>query len=169
MRKMILFVLAASAATAALGADTAPKDAPPRGRWAQAQQVMARMRAQHADDVALLIGLRPDQRPALDTFLAAVMPQHGDRDRGERRPMGDAPAPDAAPEGTIARLDKMAAHVDRADTEAKQRIEATRTFYAGLTPDQQRRFDALERLHHGAMRQRMMGHGGPGPRDMGEH
>lgn len=156
MRKMILFTLAACAATAAIAADPAPQGAP-HGHGARPE--FAQMRARHADDVALLIGLRPDQRPALDAFLATIMPSH---DEGHA-PMGDMPMPPAGDEGTLARLDKMSAHVDRANAEAKQRIEATRKFYAGLTPDQQRRFDALERLHHGAMHERMgmMRHGHP--------
>jgi hypothetical protein len=54
----------------------------------------------------------------------------------------------------------MSAHLDRRDADAKQKIDATRKFYAGLTPEQQRRFDALERLHHGAMHGRMGMHGG---------
>ncbi len=160
MRKMILFTLTACAATMAIAADPAPQGAQ-HGRWARPD--FAQMRARHADDVALLIGLRPDQRPALDAFLATIMPPHGERESGEGGPpMGDAATP-GANEGTLARLDKMSAHVDRANAEAKQRIEATRKFYAGLSPDQQRRFDALERLHHGAMHGRlgMRGHGRP--------
>ena len=165
MRKMILFTLTACAATMAIAADPAPQGAQ-HGRWARPD--FAQMRARHADDVALLIGLRPDQRPALDALLATIMPPHGEREHGEgHAAMGDMSAPPAVDEGTLARLDKMSAHVDRANAEAKQRIEATRKFYAGLTPDQQRRFDALERLHHGAMHERMgmgmgmMGHGRP--------
>lgn len=160
MRKMILFTLTACAATMAIAADPAPQGAQ-HARWARPD--FAQMRARHADDVALLIGLRPDQRPALDAFLATIMPPHGERQGGEGRPpMGDAAAP-SANEGTLARLDKMSAHVDRANAEAKQRIEATRKFYASLTPDQQRRFDALERLHHGGMHEHMgmRGHGDP--------
>ena len=65
----------------------------------------------------------------------------------------------------------MSAHVDRANAEAKQRIAATRKFYTSLNPDQQRRFDALERLHHGAMHERMGMHEGGwgherGPKEM---
>ncbi|HLZ79597.1 MAG TPA: Spy/CpxP family protein refolding chaperone [Sphingomonas sp.] len=160
MRKMILFTLTACATTMAIAADPAPRAAPHEH---EARPDFAQMRARHADDVALLIGLRPDQRPALDAFLATIMP-HGEREGGEGHPaMGDMPAPPAAEEGTLARLDRMSAHVDRANVEAKQRIEATRKFYASLTPDQQRRFDALERLHHGAMHERMgmRGHGRP--------
>jgi hypothetical protein len=160
MRKMILITLTACAATMAIAADPAPQGAQP-GRWARPD--FAQMRVRHADDVALLIGLRPDQRPALDAFLTTIMPPRGDRNGGEGRPpMGDAAA-STGNETTLARLDKMSAHIDRANAEAKQRIDATRKFYAGLTPDQQRRFDALERLHHSAMHERMgmRGHGRP--------
>lgn len=163
MRKIVLFTLAACAATAAIAADPAPQGAQ-HGHWARPD--FAAMRARHADDVALLIGLRPDQRPALDAFMATIHPPRGEREGGEGRPPMDDAAMPTANEGTLARLDTMSAHIDHANAEAKQRIEATRKFYASLTPDQQRRFDALERLHHEGMRGHMgmMGHGHGGGR-----
>ena len=83
--------------------------------------------ANRADDMALLLGLRPDQRPALDEFLGKIAPPPpGDGDR--RGP------PDAA------RMQAMMA--------------AMQQYRDSLTPDQQARFDALERMRHG------MGHMG---------
>jgi Spy/CpxP family protein refolding chaperone len=83
--------------------------------------------ASRADDMALLLGLRPDQRPALDEFLGKIAPPPpGDGDR--RGP------PDAA------RMQAMMA--------------AMQQYRDSLTPDQQARFDALERMRHG------MGHMG---------
>ncbi len=168
MRTLFLIALAAGLAAPALAADPATPARGPHAGWARPD--FAKMRAQHVDDVALLIGLRADQRPALEAFLSTIEPQHGPRDGDMRPPMDDTPP--AAGEGTLARLDRMSAHLDRRDADAKQKIEATRKFYTSLTPDQQRRFDALDRLHHGAMRERMghggwdHGRGGPGGKDM---
>jgi len=83
--------------------------------------------ASRADDMALLLGLRPDQRPALDEFLGKIAPPPaGDGDR--RGP------PDPA------RMQAMMA--------------AMQQYRDSLAPDQQARFDALERMRHG------MGHMG---------
>ncbi len=166
MRKLILFALTVGAATAAIAADPAPQG-PPRGHWDPAafQQMRAKMQARRADDISLLIGLRADQRSALDAFLASMEPQH--REWGKDRAAGGAPKPPAGDGTFLAGLDQMSARVDRSDAEAKQHIEAARKFYASLSPDQQRRFDALDRLHHDHMRGGHMGggmmrHGGPG-------
>jgi periplasmic protein CpxP/Spy len=143
MLKTLLTVLAVPAlAGTAIAADSPPP--PAHGGWNR--EAFEQMRAQHekarADDMAMLIGLRPDQRPALDGFLATMHPQRPDRMGGgqDGKPGDDA--------GTLARLDSMSAHIDRRDAEAKRRIDATRSFYTSLTPDQQKRFDALARLGH---------------------
>jgi hypothetical protein len=170
MRKLILFALTVGAATVAIAADPAPQG-PSRGHWDPAafQQMRAKMQARRADDIALLLGLRPDQRPALDAFLATMEPPHREWDKD--RAAGGAPKPPAGDESFLTGLDKMSAHIDSKDAEAKQHIEAARKFYTSLSPDQQRRFDALERLrrdhgrgggHHG-MRGPRGGMGGHGP------
>jgi hypothetical protein len=117
----------------------------------------ADMEARRADDMAVLIGLRADQRPAFDHFLQSMKPTWGrpdDRD-AERAPR--APVVDAS---FSARLDAMQASADRRNAAAKQRIDAARQFYASLTPDQQHRFDALERLRHQHGHSRHFGMGG---------
>jgi len=176
MRKMILFTLAATVATAAFAADGA-QPGQQQGGWqrpdaAQMQQFRAKMearraqmQARRASDVALLLGLRPDQRPALDAYLAAMRPQH----KWGQHQMGGMGQQQGGEPGTLAQLDKMAARADQMDAKIKQRIEATRAFYSSLSPDQQQRFDALRRLRReGKMRHRwgmmhrrggMMGHG----------
>lgn len=170
MRTLFLIALAAGLAAPALAADPATPARAPHAGWARPD--FAKIRAQHVDDVALLLGLRADQRPALDAFLSAIEPHHGFREGGMRPPEGATPP--SADEGTLARLDRMSAHLDRRDADAKQKIDATRKFYTSLTPDQQHRFDALDRLHHHAMGERMgmrggwqgHGRGGHGGKDM---
>lgn len=156
-------IAAGSIATSAIvvAAEPAPQA---RAAWMQDRAAaFAKMRQRRADDLALLIGLRPEQRPALDAMLAAMEPPH--RDWGRERTDGEKPAAD---DGMIARLDRMSARIDARSTAAKAKLDTLRRFYAGLSPDQKLRFDALERLRHdhdrmgrhGGMRGGM--HGGPG-------
>lgn len=141
MRPSLLALLATPALLAATATLADPPAPPPGGDAAQAP-------AGRADDMALLLGLRPEQRPALDEFLGATMPppppgdgeaagrkDHGDKDRG------------GPPDGAM----------------MQTRMEAMQRFRATLSPDQQMRFDALERLRHGmGPRHRW---GGPPPQE----
>ena len=89
-------------------------------------------RAQHLRDV---LQLRADQDGALKAYLAATEPKAWDRD-GPKRDVSDAaPKPLTTPE----RLDRETEHLNR----AKARIDATRAFYAALSPSQKKAFDAL--------------------------
>jgi len=161
---IILSFAAASIAAPVLAADQSP---PPQGGWQRpsAEQIEAHhaaMQAKRSGDIALLLGLRADQKPALDTFLASARPQgmHGGHDRGHA-PGAASPASDG---GTIASLDRMDQRIDARDADAKQRIAATKRFYASLSPDQQQRFDAMAQLMHGHF-----AHGGMGGHGEGRH
>lgn len=89
-------------------------------------------RAQHLRDV---LQLRADQDGALKAYLAATEPKGWDKD-GPKRDVADAePKPLTTPE----RLDRETEHLNR----AKARIDATRAFYAALSPSQKKAFDAL--------------------------
>ncbi len=156
--------------TAPLLADQSP----PGAGWqrpspAQIAAHHAAMEAGRAADIALLLGLRADQRAALDSFLAqAHGPARHEHARDHDRMRGDAQP--AAPEGTVAALDRMTQDIDERDADAKQRIAATKRFYSSLTPDQQQRFDAMMHLMHaGPWHHGMDGHamGGPGMGGLG--
>jgi protein CpxP len=132
--------LAASAAVltfacAALGQDqpTAPRQPPTaeqRAQWREQRQT------EHAQRLTALLNLRPDQQPALQALMAAMAPgEH------ERR-AGDAEAQLTTPQ----RLDRMADHMARREAEFHKRADAIRTFYAALSPEQQKAFDALPML-----------------------
>jgi len=155
MRLVIIASFVAALGAAPLFAADAP---PAQGGWQhhspqQMEAHRAEMEAKRSADIALLLGLRADQKPGLDGFLATMHP-HGMHDgHGMDHKRGDMPAPGS--EGTIASLDRMSQHIDAHDAEAKQRIETTKRFYASLTPDQQRRADALMHLMHDHF-----GHGG---------
>lgn len=176
-------ILAALLVTAALpaAAQTAPApDGAPmmhrdpammQQRHAAMQQHFADMQRRHADDLALLLDLKPAQRPALDAYLASS--HHG---MGEgpmaRRPEGPPNAERAAPSFTQ-RLDRMDEAAGRRAEAEHRRIAATKAFYTSLDPHQQQLFDAMMRLRHGGGERghrgmgggRMRGGhpGGPGP------
>jgi Spy/CpxP family protein refolding chaperone len=132
----ILVLAATLSAGTAVAADP-PLPPPPPGAGS------AQNAASRADDMVLLLGLSPEQRPALDDFLGATMPLprggedrdgDGDRDGGDRRSGGgDRSGPPAG--GWM-----------------QARMEAAQRFRAALSPDQQMRFDALERLRRGTRR-----------------
>jgi Spy/CpxP family protein refolding chaperone len=151
----IVIAAAVTMSGAAMAADQ-PDASHPGWNRAAMQEMRAKREARRADDVALLLGLRPDQRPAFDQFLQSMKPPHGGP--GDERGPG-RPKPSSEDMTTATRLDSMDASADRRNTMSKQKIAATRAFYTSLTPEQQRRFDALDRLrrdhrhgHRGGMR-----------------
>ncbi|MEG3083425.1 Spy/CpxP family protein refolding chaperone [Sphingomonas sp. PB2P12] len=117
-----------------------PRDGPPP------RIDVARMQAREVDDMALVLALRPDQRPALAAFVQSMapppLPLRGG-DRGQDR--GDDAGPD---ESFTRRLDRMAQDSARRSEEDGRRITAARTFYASLDPAQRPTFEALMRLRH---------------------
>ncbi|EJL24610.1 Protein of unknown function (DUF1520) [Caulobacter sp. AP07] len=105
-------------------------------------------RAQHLRDV---LQLRSDQDGALKAYLAAIEP----KDRADwKRDDEDGPK---APLTTPQRLDREAEHMARAAEAFKARAAATRSFYAALSPSQQKAFDALGPMlgGHGPMMRRI--------------
>lgn len=110
------------------------------------------MMKQHMEDLKTVLRLRPDQEPALQAFLEAHRPpEMGMMEHG----MGhDGPPP--APKSTPERLADEAKR-DQAMAAQREKMRAALSkFYAALTPDQQKVFDALQRLGGGH------GPGGPG-------
>lgn len=135
----------------AVTAQAQPSGPPAMGGMKAMHEAMS---AQRAEDLKIILRLRPEQEPALAAFMAAHRPNammmHGPGD------MQTTPKALSTPE----RLSEMA----RRDAEMAAAREAQRQalarFYAILTGDQQKVFDAAMRLQGGA-------HGGtdgPGPR-----
>ncbi|WCM88371.1 Spy/CpxP family protein refolding chaperone [Acidovorax sp. NCPPB 3576] len=123
----------------------------PRHRMPSPEQRKAHME-QRANALQQKLQLTPAQQPAWETFKAAMQPQ----ERGAR----------LDPKGldqltTPERIDRMRAMRAQHSAEADRRDEATKAFYAALTPAQQKTFDQESRRMH-----RHPGMGGP--RD-GEH
>ena len=125
----------------------------------QRLQDMMQMRARRIHDV---LNLRPDQDAALKTLLSSLTPPHHDESQGEamRRHGPEEMANLTTPQ----RLDQMAAHMAEHQAEFQRHAAAIKQFYAALSPEQQRTFDAVPELiggHH---------HMGPdGPGGMGHH
>ena len=114
--------------------------------------MIAQMQVREADDMALLLNLRAEQRPALIAFLRSMAPPPPPPPPPYR---DGQDAPDASPptDGFADHLDRMAADSARRSAADTQRIGAAKTFYGSLDPAQRRAFEALIRLRHG-----------PGPR-----
>ena len=113
----------------------------------------AEMRAHMAERMSAVLQLTPQQKPALDAFLAAMAPPEGARQdrREDRAKMRDMTTPQ--------RLDAMAAHMAERQQAFARRADATKRFYAQLTPSQQKAFDAMGPMGRGMGGP---GQGGPG-------
>lgn len=140
-------------AVAALAAPAAmAQPMPPGHPGMDGDAMMARMKArheamakQHLEDLRTVLRLRPDQEPALAAFVAAHRPPPGG-------PMGSpmagkmGPGDDDAALTTPQRLERQAKREAEMDAQKAKRREALAKFYAALSPDQQKVFDALQRL-----------------------
>ncbi|MDZ4369991.1 MAG: Spy/CpxP family protein refolding chaperone, partial [Phenylobacterium sp.] len=142
----IRHIALAAAAVGLIATTAVAQPAPgaaPGARSAPSAEMQARRdaaRKQRTDDLRAILRLRPDQEPALAAYLAAQAPQR----RGPG--MTARPEPGAAPLTTPQRLDRMAQRTAEMNRRHDARRKAVETFYAALAPDQQRAFDALQRL-----------------------
>jgi hypothetical protein len=154
-------------------AQDAPPPPPPAGApaphgWGQGPDGgPARMEARRAERIKRLhdaLNIRPDQEAAFAAFTA---PHRLDGPGGWKKPGGPKSGDDHAAWASLTtpeRLDRMAqmedaraAHMREA---LQQRIAATKAFYAVLSAEQKRTFDALPALMGG---HRWGGHGGMRP------
>jgi hypothetical protein len=81
--------------------------------------------------------LRPDQETALQAFVAAMQSRPGEAEALRAAAQREAGLP------TPQRLDALVVRLDRMRAEIMAKIAATRTFYAQLSPEQQRAFDTM--------------------------
>jgi hypothetical protein len=160
--------LALASALALLGAGASfaqPPGPPPADGRPSAMRMqrpdpaqMAERRAQRLRDT---LQLRPEQEPALRAFVSALQPQ-GDR---MNRMRGDRGGPEARTLTTPERLDRMRARLAERQAAFERRADATKRFYAQLSPAQQRAFDAIGPM--GGRGRHGMGAGLPGMRHHG--
>lgn len=136
-------------------------------RMAEMQQRRAVRHAQHMERLKAELKITSAQEPAWNAYVARTA--HEPRQR-----MGAAE--DWSQLTTPQRMEKMQALHNERSAEMAKRIDATKSFYAQLTPEQQKTFDAQS---HGFRRAGMKGehrmggkdghgrHGGQGHRGMG--
>jgi hypothetical protein len=136
--------LAALSLTVFTGAAMAQAPAPSPGAaaWhARAHEMMEQHKAQMAHDLHTILRIRPDQDSAFQAFIGSMAPPpRGEREHKDHAAMETMTTPQ--------RLDHMLAKMDEHMTRMRQHIQATKTFYAALSPEQQQVFDAFMRAHH---------------------
>ena len=94
-------------------------------------------RAEHLSGLKARLNLAPEQEAAWNAFVSASQPgMH--RMGGDRQAMRDGFARLSTPE----RLDRMQAMAEMRHVKMAERTEAIKAFYAQLTPEQQKVFDA---------------------------
>lgn len=160
-----LALAAGIAAPLALATASFAQPAPPPPDAAAHHWDPAQMRAHIADHLRAVLQLQPSQDAALNAFLDTLKPPAGDRDRmhEDREAAEHLTTPE--------RLDEMMARMDQRRARFAQMATAIKTFYAQLTPAQQRAFDAIHMgggMDHG--RHGMPGDGrGDSPDWRGDH
>jgi hypothetical protein len=144
-----------SVAYAVQAQDQAPTPGSPPSAEQRAAWMHDRQEA-HAKALHAILNLRPDQEAAFQAFQAAMTPQPGERHQPmERGGMETMTTPQ--------RLDRMADRMARREAEFRRRADAIKAFYAVLSPDQQRAFDAMPMMmggHRHGMGHESTGHGG---------
>jgi protein CpxP len=155
----LALTLLAAPAFAQAPAPGAGDHGPDRARM---HEMMEKHRAAMSQDLHTVLNIHPGQEAAFSAFQASMTPPpRDDHMKDDRAKMAAMTTPQ--------RLDMMLAKMDEHTARMRQHIQATKTFYAALTPEQQHVFDALDRLHHG-MHGGHGGRGGPheGPMHGGE-
>ena len=148
MRRRLMLALVPAALTFASLAHAQP--AAPDRLHGRHGPPTAEMRARHEamqqqrlEDLKTILRLRPDQEPALAAFMEAHKPPARDFDRPSEPRVLTTPQ----------RLDEMARREAEMAARHERMRQALAKFYTALSPEQQKVFDALMRLH--------ASHGGP--------
>ncbi|MBH2042622.1 MAG: Spy/CpxP family protein refolding chaperone [Comamonadaceae bacterium] len=140
MAALALPVLAQPAPSMPPAAGASAEQAQKPVNWQERRQ--AHM-AQRANAFKAQLKLTPEQEPAWTAFMAAMQPaeRHARLGPLDRKEMEKLTTPE--------RIDRMRALRAQHAAEADRRGEAAKTFYATLTPEQQKTFDAHAQRMHG--------------------
>lgn len=114
------------------------------------QQRMQAGMEKHRAQLHEKLKLTAQQEPAWKTFTEATQPQHPaamQDKQAEHKAMMNMSTP--------ARMEKMLEHAKERTARMQQHLDALKTFYAILTPEQQKIFDDSHARMHGAMKMRM--------------
>ncbi|MGS5089782.1 Spy/CpxP family protein refolding chaperone [Hydrogenophaga sp. A37] len=124
-------------------------------KMAQRMEKMQKRHAEHQAQLKTTLKITAAQEPAWNAYVAGTAPTPR---------MGKTQREDWAKLTTPQRLDKMQVHKAERDAQMSKRIDTVKTFYATLTPEQQKVFDTQGHsgFHRAGMKgeHRMGGHGG---------
>ena len=132
--------------------------APSAGDHQAMREKMSARQAQRLSELKQKLALSADQEAAWTTWTAALQPR-GPMATTDRRAMRDEMAKLTTPE----RIDRMRAMRAQHHSAMDQRADATKAFYAVLTPEQRKVFDAQ------TARMMQPGMGMDGPHHPGMH
>jgi hypothetical protein len=110
-----------------------------------------------AEHLSAALQLQPTQQAALAAYLDSMKPPGDRMDRMGHGADGEANL------STPERLDRMMARFDEMHARMAAHVQATKQFYAQLTPSQQKAFDTMApmMMHHFGGHHGLMGpHGG---------
>ena len=130
-------------------------DGPIAAKWEAHRLAREEARAHALHDV---LNIRPDQEAAFKAFLEAQRPPPPPEGAGPEREHNEM-----AHLTTPERLDRQAARMAEHQALFRRHADAVKAFYAVLSPDQKRAFDALPGLKGGAGPGFGPPHGGPIP------
>jgi hypothetical protein len=140
-QRLLLAATLAGLGTIALAQGAAPAAAVASGpaaqhRYARLEQWhehMAQRRAKHVADLKAALAITPEQESAWSQFEAAMKLPAMQRPAGQRGEWAKLTTPE--------RIDRMEQRMADRQQRIKQMDEAVKTFYAQLTPQQQKVFD----------------------------
>ena len=156
MKSPLIAALMAGAALSLTAGGTTFAQAPDAQHHAAGAEKRQHDPAAHAQRLREALQLTPAQEPALQAFIAAKGQHKADRQarRAEHAAMANLTTPQ--------RLDRMAAHMAERQQRFAANADATKRFYAQLTPAQQKAFDAMHARmggKHKGMMKRHLGRG----------
>jgi periplasmic protein CpxP/Spy len=127
------------ATAVASGIAVAQQGPPPPPAYAASQGIPTP--AAQSDRLRQALSLRPDQETALQAFVAAMTPKPEEiqRQRAESAAIAALPTPQ--------RLDRMLTQMDHMRAVTVAKMDATKAFYAQLSPTQQAAFDRMGATH----------------------
>jgi len=142
-KRTLMAVLLAGAGTLAAASFAMPggQDGQPGSQAQQVGQAQAQRVDRQARRLAALkekLQLQPAQEPAWQAFAASFKPGAGPAGKADRQARREAMAKLSTPE----RMDQMLARAQERQDRMVQRAQAVKGFYAQLSPEQQKVFDA---------------------------
>ncbi|WP_137894679.1 Spy/CpxP family protein refolding chaperone [Ramlibacter sp. 2FC] len=161
-KHLLVATLLASLGLAATAQTPPPPGGPPAAQRmephdpARMHQRMQEHRAKHLAELKETLKLNPAQESAWTAFTAATQLPATPRARPDRAEFEKLSTPE--------RIDRMQAFKAERDEQMRRYADATKTFYAALTPEQKKTFDDQTLRHFGRGRHGQQGHHGMGPR-----